>query len=156
MSHVNEVLIKPVELKINDRVLYLKYDFNAFIELEDKYGSIDEAFKQIQGEDILDKDGNKIPVFKEDGKTPMLDNDGNQVYKKNISLKSLRFLVWIGLKGMQKNITLEDAGELITFSNMSYIFTCVNNAITSSLPEKKETNENEDDASKNLQSPPQT
>jgi len=44
-NNVKEGLI-PIQL---DRERNLKFDLNAFIELEEKYGDIDTAFKDIEG-----------------------------------------------------------------------------------------------------------
>jgi len=48
-SNIKNVRVKPVELKIDDDIYQIKYDFNAFIELEEIYGSIEEAMEAMQG-----------------------------------------------------------------------------------------------------------
>lgn len=151
MSHIDEIIVKPVEMKIGEKTYLLKYDFNAFIELEDEYGSVDEALKIMAGEEILDKDGKQVPALQEDGITPLLDKDGKQVYRRKLNLKSLRFLVWAGLKNMSKNsISIENVGEFMNFSNMSYISECVMEAIEKSMPKKEEIKiEDDENSSKN-------
>ena len=141
MSNADSVRTKPVELKIGDEIYYLKYDFNAFIEIEDEYKSIEIAFKLMQGEDVLDATGQKIPLENDDG-TLMLDDDGEQLYRKNIKLKVARFIVWAGLLHNNKDITLEDVGALMEFTNMNYIFKCVMSALTGSMPKKSKKEDN--------------
>ena len=138
MSNADSVRTKPVELKIGDKTYHLKYDFNAFIELEDEFGSIDKALNEVQGEEVLDDKGEKIPLLNDDN-TPLLDVEGNQLYKRTTNLKAIRFLVWAGLLFENDAITLKDTGSLMEFSNMAYIFKCVMQAVTGSLPKKEKT-----------------
>jgi hypothetical protein len=44
----NNVKDKSIPIQL-DRERNLKFDLNAFIELEEKYGSIDDAFKSLEG-----------------------------------------------------------------------------------------------------------
>ena len=53
MSKVNDMKAKEVKLTLNDGVeRTLKYDLNAMAELEDEYGSIDEAFAMLDKNSI--------------------------------------------------------------------------------------------------------
>ena len=45
MSGAKNVRVKPVKIEIDGNVYEVKYDFNAFIELEEIYGSIEEAME---------------------------------------------------------------------------------------------------------------
>lgn len=44
----NNVKDKSIPIQL-DRERNLKFDLNAFIELEEKYGSIDDVFKSLEG-----------------------------------------------------------------------------------------------------------
>lgn len=48
---LNAVKIKKVPIMLDkERTLY--FDFNSFIELEEIYGSVEEAFKAMQGQNL--------------------------------------------------------------------------------------------------------
>jgi hypothetical protein len=44
---VSDVRVKPVPITL-DKERTLKYDFNAFAELEEKFGTIQKAFDELQ------------------------------------------------------------------------------------------------------------
>ena len=127
MANAKNVRVKPVELNINGKLYTLKYDFNAFIELEEIYGSIDEALAKLQGEVILDKDGKPIIIQ---------DKDGKDIEKRNISFKALRDFLWSGLLYGNENITKKEVAHMLEFSNFSDIADKMIEAIKASLPEK--------------------
>lgn len=53
MSNVRDVKSKDIEITLTDGVKRtLKYDLNAMAEMEDKYGSVDEAFKKLEQNSI--------------------------------------------------------------------------------------------------------
>jgi hypothetical protein len=127
MANAKNVRVKPVELNINGKLYTLKYDFNAFIELEEIYGSIDEALAKLQGEVIMDKDGKPVMIK---------DKDGEDIEKRNISLKALRDFLWSGLLYGNENITKKDVAHMLEFTNFSEITEKMMEAINASLPEK--------------------
>lgn len=48
MANLNDVKSKEVKITLNDGVeRVVKFDLNAMAELEDKYGSVDAAFKAL-------------------------------------------------------------------------------------------------------------
>jgi hypothetical protein len=47
MSNVKDVRIKTVAINL-DKERFLKFDLNAFAELEDTYGNIDDAMKAME------------------------------------------------------------------------------------------------------------
>lgn len=53
MANVRDVKAKDVKITLVDGVeRTLKYDLNAMAELEDRYGSVDEAFAQLDNNSI--------------------------------------------------------------------------------------------------------
>lgn len=47
MSHARDIKVKKVQVEL-DRPRTIKFDLNAFIELEEMYGSIDGALKEME------------------------------------------------------------------------------------------------------------
>lgn len=53
MSNVKDVKSKDIKITLNDGVeRTIKFTLNAMAELEDRYGSVDEAFKQLDNNSI--------------------------------------------------------------------------------------------------------
>lgn len=53
MSRVNEIKPKVAKITLNDgKERTLKYTLNAMAELEERYGSVEEAFKQLDKNSI--------------------------------------------------------------------------------------------------------
>lgn len=53
MANVNDVKSKAVKITLTDGVeRTIKFTLNAMAELEDRYGSVDEAFKQLDNNSI--------------------------------------------------------------------------------------------------------
>lgn len=48
MSNVNDVRPKATKIKLSDGVEYeIKFTLNAMAEMEEKYGTVDDAFKKL-------------------------------------------------------------------------------------------------------------
>lgn len=47
MSNLKDVRIKAIPIKL-DKERHLKFDLNAFAELEEEYGNIEDALKQME------------------------------------------------------------------------------------------------------------
>ena len=43
-TKLSEMQKRSIEVKVDDQILYLRYDLNALAALEEKYGDIDSAF----------------------------------------------------------------------------------------------------------------
>ena len=127
MSGAKNVRVKPVKIEIDGNVYEVKYDFNAFIELEEIYGSIEEAMEAMQGEIVLGKDGKPIIVK---------DEDNNDVEKRKFSLKAMRDFLWAGMLFGDDKITKRTIGKLLEFGNFQYVVEKMMSAITGALPEK--------------------
>ena len=127
MSNVKNVRVKPVKIEIDGMAYEVKYDFNAFIELEEIYGSIEEAMGAMQGEVILDKAGKPVMIE---------DDDGTQVEKRKFSLKAMRDFLWAGMLFGNAKLTKRDVGKLLEFGNFQYVVEKMMSAITGALPEK--------------------
>lgn len=53
MSNVKDIKSKDIKITLNDGVeRTIKFTLNALAELEDRYGSVDEAFKQLDNNSI--------------------------------------------------------------------------------------------------------
>lgn len=52
MANVNDVKNKEVKLMLNGVEHSIKFDLNAMAELEDRYGSVDAAFKKLETNSI--------------------------------------------------------------------------------------------------------
>lgn len=53
MANVKDVKSKDIKITLNDGVeRVIKFDLNAMAELEDKYGSVDAAFEQLDNNSI--------------------------------------------------------------------------------------------------------
>lgn len=53
MANVKDVKSKDTKIKLNDGVeRVIKFDLNALAELEDKYGSVDAAFEELDKNSI--------------------------------------------------------------------------------------------------------
>lgn len=49
MANVNKIrTFEPVTMELGGKVRTLRFDMNAYAELENKFGSIDDAMKQLQ------------------------------------------------------------------------------------------------------------
>ena len=127
MSNVKNVRVKPVKIEIDGMAYEVKYDFNAFIELEEIYGSIEEAMEAMQGKVILGKDGKPVMIK---------DDDGTQVEKRKFSLKAMRDFLWAGMLFGNAKLTKRDVGKLLEFGNFQYVVEKMMSAITGALPEK--------------------
>ena len=133
MSNAKNVRVKPVEIEIDGEKYEMKYDFNAFIELEEMYGSIDEAMEAVQGEVVKNKDGKPEMIE---------DDDGKKVEKRKFSLKAMRDFLWSGMHFGNSKITKRDVGKLLEFGNFQYVVTEMMKAITGALPEKVDDGKN--------------
>jgi len=133
MSKAKNVRVKPVKLMIDNETYLIKYDFNAFIELEEIYGSIEEAMGAVQGEVIKDKDGKSIYIK---------DDEGKKVEKRKFSLKAMRDFLWAGMLFGNDEITKREVGKLLEFGNFQYMIERMMSAITAGLPEKVDEEKN--------------
>ena len=127
MSNVKNVRVKPVKIEIDGMAYEVKYDFNAFIELEEIYGSIEGAMESMQGELVLDGKGKSIIVK---------DDEDNDVEKRKFSLKAMRDFLWAGMLFGNAKITKREVGKLLEFGNFQYVVEIMMSAITGALPEK--------------------
>ena len=137
MSNVKNIRVKPVELKIDNETYKIKYDFNAFIELEEMYGSIDEAMEAIQGEIIKDKNGKSITILVKDDK-----GKSKKTEKRKFSLKVMRDFLWAGLLYGDETITKRAVAHLLEFGNFQYVVEKMMEAIKAGLPEKEDDEKN--------------
>ncbi len=129
MSGLNNVRVKGIPVEIGGKTFYLKYDLNAFAALEDKYGSMEEVFKAIEGEDLKDKDG-KVLMTK--------DKDGKDVPRKSFSFKLVRTILWTGLMSGDKSLTEWQVGAMLEPSALETIMELAAQAMEAALPKPPE------------------
>lgn len=102
-----------VKLKL-DKERLLRYDLNALIELEDKYGSVTKAFE-------------------------ILENIGKKSKKEGANgLKEIRYLLFLGLKHEDEELTENQVGKLFDFVTMTEMVSLIPEALFIALPEEKE------------------
>ena len=141
MSNIKSVKPKSIEISIGGKTYVIRFTLNSFIELEEMYGDVENAMKQLSGEVLTDEKGTPImeDVTDEDGKT-------TQVEKRKVSFKAVRNMLYAGLISAQPDITKADVGNF-EFSDFSDIMAKLMEALTGSLPENK--TESDDEKVKN-------
>jgi hypothetical protein len=111
MSKRDDVKVASFTIDL-DRKRTVAFDMNAFIALEDRFGSVEDAMSILR------------EMFK----------------KKKGALKIIRTFLWAGLQSSilddEVELTEKQVGALITTSNMSDITHKLSNAISGSLPEE--------------------
>jgi hypothetical protein len=137
MSNAGNVRVKPTELVINDKTYLLKYDFNAFIELEEIYGSIDEAMLKLQGEVELGPDGKPITI-----KIKNKDGKEEKVEKRKFSLKAIRDFLWSGMLYGDENITKRSVSHMLEFTNFGDIVKKMMEAVMAAMPQRVDDEKN--------------
>ena len=116
MAKTNNVKVKEVKLTLGGVERILRYDFNAFIALEEKFGTIDEALKA-------------------------LDNKNG-----GLSLKSARTFIWAGLVHEDENLTEMEVGKMISgIDELNELAEKMNEALNGSLPDAKDKKEVKND-----------
>lgn len=134
MSNAKSVKAKEGKIIIEGKEYIVKFTMNSFIELEDEYGSIDEAMEAIKG----------IPVFDKDTKEPIMETitdeeTGEEIeqQKRRISLKAIRKFLWVGLMSKQPEMKEEDIGNLLTLVNMTEVMKTIMTTFGDSLPKEE-------------------
>lgn len=106
--NVRDVKTKSTAVTLLDgKERHMRFTLNAMANLEDKYGSIDDAFNQISGKG-------------DDGK---------------VSMSALRYLLWQALKWEDATLTEEALGELIDIKSLKSISQTLGDALKSDMPE---------------------
>jgi len=141
MSNLEDVKVKGTEVILKGNKEYLKYDLNAFAELEDKYGSINKAIDGLQGKIEKGEDGKSLPTLDENGNA-VKDKDGNIIPRRSFSIKLLRTLLWVGLIHAKPNLTEQQVGSLVEFSDLKNIIEAIGKAIQDSMPKLTKEEEN--------------
>jgi len=141
MSKAANIKIKPVELELNGEKYLIKYDFNALIELEDLYGSVEDAMEAMSGKKVFDEKG--APVMEEardkDGKD-IFEADGvtaKMVQKRKFAIRPVRDFLWAGLLLYRNTITKEEVSNLLDFPNLQFIIEKLTEAINAAMPATK-------------------
>ena len=132
MSNIKSVKPKSIEILIGGKTYVIRFTLNSFIELEEMYGDVENAMKQLSGETIKDETTGMVvmeDVTDEKGKT-------TQVEKRKVSFKAVRNMLYAGLISAQPDITKETVGNF-EFSDFSDIMAKLMEALTGSLPESK-------------------
>ena len=130
MSNVADVKVNGVPLVLNGRTYHLKYDFNAFADLEEKYGSLTDALNALGGEIQKDSEGKTVMVTDPD--------TGKLEPARKVSIKALRAVFWAGLLFEYPTITEREAGALLDLKHRKLIGPKLAEALKASMPEVKE------------------
>jgi len=133
MSNLEDVKVKGTEVILKGDKYHLKYDLNAFAELEDKYGSINKAIDGLQGKIEKGEDGKPLPTLDENGNI-VKDKDGNIIPRRTFSIKLIRTLLWVGLIHEKPELTEQKVGSLVEFSDLKNIIEAIGLAIQKSMP----------------------
>jgi len=127
MSNVQDVKVKGVPIEIEGKEYHLKYDFNAFADLEEKYGTLTDALNALGGEIQKDSEGKIIMVIDPD--------TGKEEPARKVSIKALRSIFWAGLLFENPNITEREAGALLDLNTIKRIGPQLAEALKASMPE---------------------
>lgn len=130
MSNVQDVKVKGVPIEIEGKVYHLKYDFNAFADLEEKYGTLTEALNALGGEIQKDPDGKVIMITDPD--------TGKEEPARKVSIKALRSIFWAGLLFENPSITEREAGALLDLNTIKRIGPQLAKALKASMPEAED------------------
>lgn len=142
MSNVDDVKVKGVPFEIRGETYHLKYDFNAFAELEEKYGTLRDALKALGGEEEVDEEGNVImQIDPETGKVVIDPETGEEEPARKVSIRALRSIFWAGLLDESPNMTVREAGALLDLNTMKIIGPQLVVALKASMPEDKKSKE---------------
>ena len=88
-----------------DKPRHIRFDLNALVEIEEAYGSMDNAFAAM----------------------------------KSGSMKAVRTMLWAGLIHEDEELTLRDAGRMVTPLNVNDLSDALSEALSGSLPEDEDT-----------------
>jgi len=113
MSNLNDIKVSGVPVEIGGKTYNLKYDFNAFAVLEEKYGSIEEVFSRLR--EMGEKSGMPPYLF-----------------------STIRALVWAGILHENESLSEKDIGSMLTLRNIAPIVEKVTEAIGRAMPELTE------------------
>jgi hypothetical protein len=139
MSNAKSVKAKEGKLTIEGKEYIVKFTMNSFIELEEEFGSIDEAMEAIKGKPVLDSEGKPIMEKVKDPDT------GKEVeeQKRRMSLKAIRKFLYVGLMARNPELKEEMVGNIITLSNMGEIMKTIMSTLSDSLPQDNEGDDNQ-------------
>jgi hypothetical protein len=141
MSNLEDIKVEGVPIELKGTTYYLKYDLNAFAELEEKYGSLYKALKSLEGTDEKDDEGNVIMTEdRDDDDNIILDKEGKpkKVPRRKISIKAIRTIFWAGLIHAHPKMTELEAGALLSIADMSTLAEKLGEAIKVSMPNIKD------------------
>jgi hypothetical protein len=130
MSNAKSIRNKPIDVKIGDETYKIRFTLNSFIELEDIYGSINEAMDALKGKPVIDKKTGKVEQMDDP------DNKGKKMDKVMPNFKAVRDIFWTGLIAEHKDITKEDVGNILTMENITEVMPKINEALLNAFPEK--------------------
>jgi len=130
MSNAISAKNKPVEIKLDDKTVKIRFTLNSFIELEEIYGSIEKAMDALQGDIVIDEKTGK-PVM-----IPDPDDNTKKIEQRTVNFKHVRNMLWAGMLPDNPDITPTQAGNLLDFVNIKDAVQKVMEAFRNSIPEK--------------------
>ena len=139
MSNAKSVRAKEGKINIEGKDYIVKFTMNSFIELEEEFGSIDEAMDAIRGIPVVDSEGKPVIQIVKDPET----GKETKEQKRKMSLKAIRKFLYVGLISKQPELKETDVGDIITLSNMGEIIKAITDTMADSLPQDNEGDDNQ-------------
>lgn len=113
MANLKDVKQPVRTINLDGETYTLRYDFNAWAELEEKYGSMAGAIEALEKAQDLS------------GKTAQI----------------IRHFLWAGMVQDAPDMTLKDVGRLLSFENLSALANIVTDAVSDSLGDASDAGE---------------
>jgi len=140
MSGAQDIKAKESKINIDGKEFIIRFTINSFIELEEEFGSIDDALEAMRGKPITDESGKPVMVKVIDEKT----GEEKEEQKRKMGLKALRKFLWAGLMSAQPELTEVEVGNMITLANITDIIETITSTLTASLPQAEDSNKNQE------------
>jgi hypothetical protein len=103
MSNVRVLRPKAIEVELGGQPMKVVYDLNAFADLEETYGTVNDAMEALSSG----------------------------------SIKTIRTLLWVGLRSFNPDITEREVGALIGMSGIEAVSEAITLAIEDAMPIEK-------------------
>jgi hypothetical protein len=104
MPKVADVREKTPTIELDGKTYTLRYDFNAWADMEEEYGSMEAAINELTAAEDL----------------------------KGKPASTTRFFLWVGLHQDMPELTLQDVGRLLNPGNMTQILDGILKAVNQS------------------------
>lgn len=113
MSNVSDVHETPATFMLEGETYTLRYDFNAWAEMEEEYGSMSAVMNALES--------------------------AQELAGKPVT--TIRYFLWVGMHQDIPELTLNDVGRMITPANMGELLKTIGQAVEASTSSGGETGE---------------